>query len=177
MIVDFGFAKYVVDKTFTLCGTPLYIAPEVILNRGHNYGADHWSLGCLVHEMLSGRTPFYENGMDQSDLFKTIVKGSFTMPSGSSHEAQSLIEGLLTRNPSRRLGSLGGGLDDVVYHPWLCHVDHDGLLLKEIKAPHLPNINDPFDGSNFDDWSHVEDKTTKSYPRLKPSQEKLFEAF
>ena len=77
-IVDFGFAKYVVEKTFTLCGTPLYIAPEVILNRGHNAGADHWSLGVMIYEMICGFTPFYSSGMDQAALFAAIVKGKFS---------------------------------------------------------------------------------------------------
>ena len=76
-IVDFGFAKYVSDKTFTLCGTPLYLPPEVILNRGHNWGADHWSLGVLTFEMLAGYTPFYKEGMDQMELFRAIVKGRY----------------------------------------------------------------------------------------------------
>jgi serine/threonine protein kinase len=185
VIIDFGFAKYVVDKTFTLCGTPLYIAPEVILNRGHNYSADHWSLGCLVYEMLTGRTPFYENGMDQSALFKAIVKGTFTMVQNISIEAQSIISGLLTRNPNKRLGSSGPfgnntdgtNFDDVLYHPWLNTIDHDALVLKEIIAPSIPKIKDPFDGSNFDDWSHVEDKRNIKYPKLKEADAKLFDGF
>ena len=73
MIVDFGFAKFVKDKTYTLCGTPLYLPPEVILNRGHNSSADHWSLGVLIYEMIAGGTPFYRNGMAQMDLFRSIV--------------------------------------------------------------------------------------------------------
>jgi serine/threonine protein kinase len=182
VIIDFGFAKYVLDKTFTLCGTPLYIAPEVILNRGHNYGADHWSLGCLIYEMLTGRTPFYEGGMDQSALFKAIVKGVFPMARGISNDAQSILLGLLTRNPNRRLGCPAthggnGNFDDILYHPWLCTIDHEALLLKDIPAPSVPKIKDPFDRSNFDDWSHVEDKRKVTYPKLKQSQELLFEGF
>jgi serine/threonine protein kinase len=187
VIIDFGFAKYVLDKTFTLCGTPLYIAPEVILNRGHNYGADHWSLGCLIYEMLTGRTPFYENGMDQSALFKAIVSGVFPIPRGISHDAQTIITGLITRNPNKRLGNpsinIGGGggrrnnFDDVLYHPWLSKIDHDALVLKELTAPALPRIKDPFDGSNFEDWSHVEDKRKIKYPILKPLDAKLFDGF
>lgn len=177
VIIDFGFAKFVLDKTFTLCGTPLYIAPEVILNRGHNYGADHWSLGCLAYEMLAGKTPFYNEGMDQSDLFKAIIKGQYDMPKNISIEAQSFIDGLLKRNPAKRLGNLQGGFDDLLYHPWLRHIDHDALLLKEFKAPVVPNIKDPFDGSNFDDWSHVEDKTKHKYPALKEKDAHLFDDF
>ena len=70
IIIDFGFAKKLTDKTYTLCGTPLYLPPEVILNRGHNWSADHWSLGVLIYEMLFGDTPFYEDGMQQMDLFR-----------------------------------------------------------------------------------------------------------
>jgi serine/threonine protein kinase len=177
IIVDFGFAKYVVDKTFTLCGTPLFIAPEVILNRGHNYGADHWSLGCLIYVLLAGVNPFYVEGMDQSALFKAIVKGEFRMPKFVSHDAINIISGLLQRHPSRRLGTIGKGIDDLLDHDWFRSVDHDRLLLKELPAPYIPTIENPFDALNFEDWSMTDDKTKKNYPPIPASKAKLFEAF
>lgn len=174
VIIDFGFTKYVPYLTFTLCGTPLYIAPEVILNCGHNYGADHWSLGCLIYELLCGYTPFYKDGMTQSDLFRAIVKGSFDMPLHVSDDGKNIIVGLLQRHRSRRLGSLSGGFDDLLYHTWLSLIDHEMLLLKDIKAPILPTIVDPFDASNFEDWSHQNDKAETKYPPLDVSEENIF---
>jgi serine/threonine protein kinase len=91
VIVDFGFVKFVTDKTYTLCGTPLYIAPEVILNRGHDGGADHWSQGVLIFEMLTGETPFYEAGMDQMELFQKIVYGKFDMRKWTKSKPTYLI--------------------------------------------------------------------------------------
>jgi serine/threonine protein kinase len=176
VLVDFGFAKYVFDKTFTLCGTPLYIAPEVILNRGHNYSADHWSYGCLIYEMLTGRTPFYESGMDQSQLFKAIVQGKYGMPSELSLEAQDVISRLLERHASRRLGnSKTSSIDELLHHPWLSQYDHDVILLKHMKAPTVPEVTDPFDASNFDDWDHLEDKIKKKFPPIDEKVAKIFQ--
>lgn len=177
VIVDFGFAKYVADKTYTLCGTPLYLPPEVILNRGHNWGADHWSLGVLIFEMLTGKTPFYEEGMEQMDLFRAIVKGRYKIPRTLSADATSIIQGFVTKDPNQRLGSLKGGEDDVLRHPWFKAIDPEKLRNKEIPAPHVPKIKNPLDASNFDDWSHLEDKTKKKYPKLTAEQEKVFSTF
>jgi protein kinase A len=177
VIVDFGFAKYLTDKTYTLCGTPLYLPPEVILNRGHTFSADHWSLGVLTYEMITGFTPFYFDGMEQMDLFRAIVKGVYEKPRSIHPVAASLIDGFLTKIPAKRLGSLAGGEEGVYNHPWFKSIDFDALRNKKIKAPHVPKIKDPLDASNFEDWSHLEDKTKAGFPKLKPSQEKLFKAF
>ena len=132
-ITDFGFAKYVLEKTYTFCGTPLYIAPEVVLNRGHDKGADHWSLGILIFEMIAGYTPFYEEGMDQITLFRAIVRGSFEFPkSGSmSAEAEDLIMRLLVVDPSQRLGSLASGLKDIYCQSWFRDMNFDRTCIAD----------------------------------------------
>jgi len=175
VIIDFGFAKYVPTKTFTLCGTPLYLPPEVILNRGHNQSADHWSLGVLIFEMLTGDTPFYKEGMEQMDLFRAIVKGRYQPPANISEEAGSVIKGFLSRDPAQRLGSLAGGEDDIPEHPWFKAIDFQELQLKKITPPKVPKVKDPLDVSNFEDWSHLEDKSKMKFPKLSYAQKKVFE--
>jgi tRNA A-37 threonylcarbamoyl transferase component Bud32 len=177
VIVDFGFVKFVADKSYTLCGTPLYIPPEIITNRGHNWGADHWSLGVLLYEMFEGYTPFYIEGMDQLELFKAIVRGRYHVPKRISREAKSMLTGFLTTDPNLRLGSLYGGEEDIYNHPWFKSIDFEKLRSKEIAAPYVPEIKDPLDASNFEDWSHVDDKLRKTYPKLNKSHQAIFEKF
>jgi hypothetical protein len=177
VIVDFGFVKFVSDKTYTLCGTPLYIPPEVILNRGHNWGADHWSLGVLLFEMFEGFTPFYIEGMDQMDLFRAIARGRYDVPKKISREAKSILAGFLTTDPNLRLGSLAGGEQDIYHHSWFKSIDFEKLRNKEISAPFMPDIKDPLDASNFSDWSHVDDKLKKKYPKVDKSHQAIFEKF
>jgi serine/threonine protein kinase len=186
VIIDFGFAKYVPipTKTFTLCGTPLYIPPEVILNRGHDGSADHWSFGVLIYEMLLGDTPFYTRGMEQLDLFRAIVKGRYTttqIPGRRplSEDAAAIIAGLIVKDPSQRLGSLAAGEEGILHHPWFAKhgMDMEQLRQKQYPAPTVPKIKDPLDSSNFDNWDHLEDKTKKKFPPLNREEKKLFEQF
>jgi protein kinase A len=115
--------------------------------------------------------------MDQMELFKANVRGRFTLPRGISAEGASIIEGLIKKDPSQRLGSLKGGEDDILNHPWFASIDVEKLRNKEIKAPFVPAIKDPLDASNFDDWSHLEDKMKKKYPKLTAKQEQVFATF
>jgi serine/threonine protein kinase len=149
-----------------------------ILNRGHDWGADHWSLGVLTFEMIFGQQPFYTEGMDQVGLFRAIVNGEYSFPgSGISTEAANMIRGFLTRTPSQRLGSLAGGEDDILSHRWFTDIDFDKLRKQEMKAPFVPRIKNPLDASNFDDWSHLKDKTKTRYPKISKEQADVFSNF
>jgi hypothetical protein len=115
--------------------------------------------------------------MDQSALFKAVVRGKYHMSSRFSSSAASMIEGLLTKDPSLRLGSLAGGTGDIAEHEFLKLIDQDKLRRKELVAPHVPKIKNPLDASNFEDWSHLEDKTHNHYPPLPRDKEAIFEKF
>lgn len=94
-ITDFGFAKKIQDghRTYTLCGTPEYLAPEVIMNQGHNYGVDWWSLGVLLFEMLAGYPPFYDN--NTYEIYRKITVGYYEFPHCIPFNARKLISHLL----------------------------------------------------------------------------------
>merc|ERR1711937_507945 len=91
-ITDFGFAKRVAFKTYTLCGTPEYIAPEVLLNKGHGKGVDWWTLGILVYEMLAGQPPFVDD--DPMGIYQQILAGKISFPRFFDRSAKSLIKKL-----------------------------------------------------------------------------------
>jgi len=172
VIVDLGFAKEVKGKTFTLCGTPWYIAPEVVLGRGHDKACDYWSWGILIHEMCTGDTPFKDHGADQMTLFKGIVKGKYRISNRASKEVEDLVRKILEIKPQYRLGNLAGGAKDIKTHEWLRDVNFNKLSKKVFRAPWTPTINDPLDVEAFDNWDHME-KDEREAPLTKQEQ-KLF---
>jgi protein kinase A len=178
-LIDFGFCKSVLDKTFTLCGTPGYLSPEIIMTRGHNVSTDHWSLGILIFEMLTLGNPFFTDAdMDQITLFQRIVVNDFAIPEIFSQEASDLVRRLLVKDPTRRLGSLARGELDILHHTWFNDIDLPSLHRREILAPWIPSVADPFDTSCFDDWSDLEDIKTKVQPAvLSESVSVIFEDF
>ena len=118
-ICDFGVSKRVVnnDKMFDHCGTPTYIAPEILRNKGYEgYGVDVWSSGVVLYAMLSGTVPF--KGNDLNELHDVIMKGSYKEIKDISNEASHLLKCILEVDPRKRIS-----VNDILFHPWLIDVD------------------------------------------------------
>lgn len=147
-ITDFGLSKQIetTEGTHTFCGTPEYLAPEVLKGQGHGTPVDWWSLGTLLFEMLTGLPPFYAQNVNV--MYTKILSGELRFPSYISDNAKSLLEGLLTRDPEKRLGSNGG--TDVKHHPWFGDIDWDKLVRKEIDPPFKPKVRSADDTSQID---------------------------
>ena len=159
-LVDFGFAKILTDRTWTLCGTPEYLAPEIILNKGHGFAADWWCVGILAFECLTGTTPFVSN--DPMEGYRKIIKCRVPWPAQLSVAAKDFIDRLLCVDPSRRLGSLKGGAKDVRQHTWFSALDFKCLEKKQHPAPYVPKIKSKTDDSNFDTYT---DDGKTNYPQ------------
>merc|ERR1712070_1156987 len=151
-IVDFGFAKIVETSTKTLCGTPDYLAPEIVGCRGHNHAVDWWSTGILIYELINGTPPFASN--NPMYTYKMIANWdgeTMRFPSHFSAEVKDLILKLLAPNPALRLGCLRNGAQDVKDHKWFDGIDWDALVGKKLPAPWKPTIKDDKDLSRFTD--------------------------
>jgi len=151
-LADFGMAKKleVGEKAMSFCGTPEYLAPEIILMEGQDQTADWWSFGILLYEMLCGVPPFY---VDNLDVMYEMIKCSnvkFPKRLALSKDAKSIIIDLLEKKPEERLGHKKG-LEEIKNHPFFAKVDFDMILQKKVKAPFIPDLNNDVDVQYFDE--------------------------
>eukprot|EP01017_Pseudomicrothorax_dubius_P032419 TRINITY_DN4249_c0_g1_i7.p1 TRINITY_DN4249_c0_g1~~TRINITY_DN4249_c0_g1_i7.p1 ORF type:complete len:343 (+),score=69.37 TRINITY_DN4249_c0_g1_i7:112-1140(+) len=131
------------EEMTSVCGTPEYVAPEMLVYRKYDKKIDVWALGVLLFEMLTGVSPFA--GQTRPELFRNIAYTPLRLPKHFSAEVKSLIGGLLQKNPAQRMS-----LEEAKNHPWFNSLDWDLLLNKRLKPPFTPKLKSKVDVSYFD---------------------------
>ena len=150
-ITDFGLSKILEEKdekAFTICGTPQYLAPEVLLRQGYDKTIDWWSLGCVMYEMFEGRIPFPIRRNTKMSM--KIYENEIEFPKPINSEAKDFILKLLVVKPKERLGYGPDGSENVKNHPFFEGIDWDSAFEKEIKPPFVPKLKNDTDLKYFE---------------------------
>ncbi|PAA46547.1 hypothetical protein BOX15_Mlig030858g3 [Macrostomum lignano] len=166
-MADFGLCKENMgygDRTSTFCGTPEFLAPEVLTEPSYTRAVDWWGLGVLIFEMLLGESPF--PGDDEEEVFDSIVNAEIHYPRHLSTEAVTIMRRLLRRNPERRLGASEADALDVRKQAFFRSLNWDDLLARRLPPPFVPTVKHMEDVSNFDS------EFTDERPILTPAKDR-----
>jgi len=157
-LTDFGLAKILEgnEQAYSFCGTPEYLAPEILEEKGHAFPVDWWALGILTYEMIVGFPPFYTGSPNNQKMYDLIKTKPVFFPDAKKHgiamseECKDFISKCLQKNPKDRLGSVSG-LEEILSHPWYQSIDQGALLSKSINPELKPKLSkNALDVSNFD---------------------------
>lgn len=155
VLTDFGLAKQFDENTRSnsLCGTIEYMAPEIVLGKGHDKAADWWSVGVLLYEMLTGKPPFVGN---RQKVQQKIIKDKIKLPAFLSSDAHSLLKGLLHKDASKRLGCGSIGSDEIKSHKWFKSIYWKKLDAREIQPSFCPQVSGKLCIANFEEqWTSM----------------------
>uniref|UniRef100_A0A3P9DQM9 Protein kinase C n=1 Tax=Maylandia zebra TaxID=106582 RepID=A0A3P9DQM9_9CICH len=169
-LADFGMCKEGILNgvtTTTFCGTPDYIAPEILQELDYGPSVDWWALGVLMYEMMAGQPPFEADNED--DLFESILHDDVLYPVWLSKEAVSILRAFMTKSPNKRLGCvMAQGLEEAIkLHPFFREIDWTLLEQRKIRPPFKPRIKTKRDVNNFDQ------DFTREEPVLTPVEESI----
>lgn len=168
VLADFGLAKFLDEKADlaqTMCGTPEYMAPEILKGKPQSYTVDWWTFGVLIYELVTGRSPFKHK--NDRKLRKLITRGKFPWPDPEKHkimlsdEVQDIIKKLLNPDASQRLGA--GGVNEIMKHPWFKDINFEDICNRKVKPTYLPVINEIIEENKV---------LIKSYRKLKKGVKK-----